>query len=269
MVWLWILPGLAVLCLLAYWALVVTEGAYLGRWVVALLYNSTVKYYDRIKFVTWQEDQEWLITPLLQRLEPVQHPLVLDVGTGSGRFPLALLSDGRFDGAVWGLDISLGMLRRARARLSSYADRCRLIWGDADALPFPNDVFDVVVCLETIEFTPRPRHTLGKLVRSVRPGGTLLFSNRVAWARWFPGRTYDDDQLLDLLSEHPLENAQIHNWNTFYDLVWVRKAGPLSTEGRGEDDLTKWLVNSERYQIHCGVVKPRGFAPWSPRLPHD
>jgi ubiquinone/menaquinone biosynthesis C-methylase UbiE len=256
MIWIWAAAGGCVLLFL-YWALVLTEGAYLGRWVVASLYNWTASYYDRIKAITWREDDEWLIAPLLRQIETVENPLLLDVGTGTGRFPAALLARGQFEGQVWGLDISLGMLRRARTRLAGYKDRCTLIGQDADALPFPDQTFDAVVCLETIEFTPSPPRTVGELVRVLRPGGVLLISNRIGRGHWFPGRAYDDDQLLDLLGSHPLSKVQIHNWNSFYDLVWARKEGRPTPVGNGTAKWRDWLHNAHQYHVHEGIVQPR------------
>lgn len=257
MAWLWIPLGLAVLGLFLYWALVLTEGAYLGPRLVAFLYDLTPGYYDRIKAVTWRDDQEWLVDPLLDRLGKVVCPLILDVGTGTGRFPAALLASDRFAGQVWGLDISVGMLRRARLRLASLANRWRLIWHDADALPFPDGTFDAVVCLETIEFTPRPERTLGELVRVLRPGGVLLASNRIGRAGVFPGRVYDDEALLAVLANHPLLHAEIHNWNSFYDLVWARKEGEPEVLGNGTGDLGSWLLAPGGYVIREDIVRPR------------
>jgi SAM-dependent methyltransferase len=238
---------------------------------VALLYNWTPGYYDRIKEGTWIQDRFRLATPMLQWLRGVRCPLVLDVGTGTGRFPKALLSEEGFAGQVWGLDISPGMLRRARDRLSLFGDRCTLILEDADALPFPDETFDAVACLETLEFTPRPRHALDELVRVLRPGGVLLVSNRIGQARWFPGRAYSEDAFLDLLSRHPLTRAEVHSWNTFYDLVWARKKGQPSLLGRGADDWTAWLRNPERYTVSLStqdgvdkLIVRRGDRPWSP-----
>ena len=51
-------------------------------------------------------------------------------------------------------------------------------------------------------------------------------------------KEYDDDALVDLLCWYPLSKIEIHSWNTFYDQVWVRKAGEPSPEGRGADGLT-------------------------------
>jgi ubiquinone/menaquinone biosynthesis C-methylase UbiE len=243
-IWPWIGLGAVAtvaLGLFLYWALWITEGAYLGRRAVAWIYDRTPGYYDRIKAITWKRDGETLAEPMLARLEGVSNPLILDVGTGTGRFPLAMLRDERFGGRVWGLDLSIGMLRRAAERLKPYRARCTLIWEDADVLPFKDETFDAVACLETLEFTPDPPHTLSELMRVLRPGGVLLMTNRIGRARWFPGRTFDEDALVDLLCDFPLSKLEIHSWNTFYDQVWLRKHGEASTEGRGAERVLHWL----------------------------
>ena len=249
------LVGLVVLGLFLYWALVITEGAYLGRRIVALLYDLTPGYYDRIKAITWCHDDEWLVAPLLQRLKEVSCPLILDVGTGTGRFPAALLNRERFKGQIWGLDISLGMLRRARERLAPLGNRWRLVWQDAGTLPFAAETFDAVVCLETLEFTSRPRRTLCELVRVLRPGGVLLLSNRIGRAWCFPGRVYDDEGLSELLGQHPLREAEIHNWNSFYDLVWAQKEGEVQRLGHGADALAFWLHPPGKHVVAEGIFE--------------
>jgi ubiquinone/menaquinone biosynthesis C-methylase UbiE len=257
LIWLAPLLGLVAVALFLYWALVITEGAYLGQPVVTLLYDLTPRYYDRIKEITWKRDRENLVLPMLAWLEGVQQPLVLDVGTGTGRFPKALLAEAGFDGQVWGLDVSTGMLRRARARLAPFGEQCTLIRENARTLPFRDETFDAVACLEALEFTPRPEHTLGELMRVLRPGGVLLLSNRIGRARWFPGRTYNDDQLVYLLCGYPLSKIEIHSWNTFYDQVWVRKAGSPAAQGRGGAALSEWLCDAGRYQFVGGILQRR------------
>ena len=255
MIWGLLVLGLVALGLVLYWALVITEGAYLGQPVVTLLYDLTPAYYDRIKEITWKRDRENLALPMLAWLEGVRRPLILDVGTGTGRLPKALLGEASFDGQVWGVDVSIGMLRRAQARLSSSGERCVLIREDAGALPFPDRTFDAATCLEVLEFTTRPEHTLSELMRVLRPGGVLLLSNRIGRARWFPGRAYTDQQLIDLLCGYPLSKIEIHSWNTFYDQVWVRKAGALSPEGRGASSWRQWLRGAKRYRLDDGILQ--------------
>lgn len=256
MIWIGVALGCLALGFALYWALALTEGAYLGRRVVALLYDAAPGRYDRVKERTWHRDPECLVAPMLEWLGEVRCPLILDVCTGTGRLPKAMLEDARFEGQIWGLDISLGMLRRARDRLADVGDRCTLMWGDADALPFHDATFDAVACLEALELTPSPRRTLAELVRVVRPGGVLLLTNRVGQARWFPGRAYDDRSLVELLSGHPLSHIEIYSWTTIYDQVWVRKAGQVSCEGRGRDDLQAWVLNPEGYECIDGIVQP-------------
>ena len=89
----------------------------------------------------------------------------------------------------------------ARA-LSVVGDRCTLIQEDADALPFPEQTYDAVACLETLEFTPNPERTVGELLRVLRPGGVLLLTNRIGRARWYAGRAYTDEALVDLIKDH-------------------------------------------------------------------
>jgi ubiquinone/menaquinone biosynthesis C-methylase UbiE len=263
MIWSWVVLAAAVvgLGLFLYWALWITEGAYLGRRVVARIYDWTPGYYDRIKAVTWKRDGECIAEPMLARLAGVSNPLILDVGTGTGRFPLAMLGQKRFEGRVWGVDLSIGMLRRAAERLKPYGARCTLIWEDADVLPFRDDTFDAVVCLETLEFTPDPLHTLSELMRVLRPGGVLLLTNRIGRARWFPGRTWDEETLIDVLCDYPLSKLEIHSWNTFYDQVWLRKHGETAREGRGEVVLSDWLsvggelVELSEHSVPTGIVR--------------
>ena len=101
-------------------------------------------------------------------------PLVLDVATGTGRLPLTLLEQGDFRGRVIGLDLSRKMLFQAAVNLAHHAGHYDLVWHTAMDLPFPNDTFDLVTCLEAWEFLPRPVEALRQMIRVLRPGGWLL-----------------------------------------------------------------------------------------------
>jgi ubiquinone/menaquinone biosynthesis C-methylase UbiE len=91
-------------------------------------------------------------------------------------------------------------------------------------LPFPNESFDVVCSLETLEFTPQPLATLAELVRVLRKGGLLLVTNRVSReARLILGRTFHRDEFLKILERHGLTDINVLIWQVDYDLAWARK----------------------------------------------
>ncbi len=220
------LAGLALLAALLYWQLILAEGAYLGRRVVALLYDLSARAYDRIKQFDPHYEAWFLGMPLSRALAPLPDPLVLDVATGTGRLARALFADTGFRGRLIGLDYARRMLAEARRTLRPWADRITLIWEDAARLPFDEATFDAVACLEALEFMPDPDAVLREMVRVLRPGGVLLVTNRIgSGARWMPGRTCPTEVFLDKLRALPLEMIRAQPWQEDYDLVWARKQG--------------------------------------------
>jgi SAM-dependent methyltransferase len=220
------LLGLLLVGLVLYWQLIIAEGTYLGPRVVILLYDWSARIYERIKQYDAGDEQWFLGLPLARALALIPAPMVLDVATGTGRLPRALLRQPAFEGRVIGLDLSRRMLREAVRRTAQFADRLTYIWQNAQRLPFDDGTFDAVTCLEALEFTPNPRDVLAELVRVLRPGGVLLVTNRVGRdARFMPGKTFPRDAFRQLLREFPLEEIRIRPWQMDYDLAWAVKAG--------------------------------------------
>ncbi len=96
---------------------------------------------------------------------------VLDVGTGTGT--LALLAAG-LGHEVTGLDLSAGMLERARRK--GDADGASVTWlvGDAEAPPFPAGSFDVVMSRHLVWTLPDPERALAAWRALLAPGGLLV-----------------------------------------------------------------------------------------------
>lgn len=108
-----VVAALVIVAAVIYWLFVIAEGAYFGPKIVILLYDWSAKSYDRIKDVSPVDEAERLALPLLGQLGGTIHPLVLDVATGTGRLPLALLRQPDFAGRVIGTDLSARMLAEA------------------------------------------------------------------------------------------------------------------------------------------------------------
>lgn len=99
---------------------------------------------------------------------------LLDVGCGSGQLALIAAKDGL---EVTGVDIAGNLVERARARAQAENLSARFEEADAEALPFEDATFDVVVSLIGAMFAPRPELVAKELLRVCQPGGTLAMAN--------------------------------------------------------------------------------------------
>ncbi len=99
--------------------------------------------------------------------------LMLATGTGSDfrHFPPGL--------SVTAIDISPGMLGRARERARAYEGRLDLVRADARSLAFADRSFDTVVAVCTFCSVPDPVRGLRELHRVLEPEGRLLLFEHV------------------------------------------------------------------------------------------
>jgi ubiquinone/menaquinone biosynthesis C-methylase UbiE len=222
--WIVLAVAIVILALAGYWLLVIAEGVYLGPSMVRLLYDWTARRYDKLKDFNEAEEAYFLGQPLATALSNHPTPCVLDVATGTGRMPQTLLRQPDFGGRVFGLDLSAKMLRVAEQHLETRAGQAGLLVASAAPLPFTDERFEAVTCLEALEFFPNGQAALEELVRVLRPGGWLLITNRTGWeARLMPRHTWSRAQLIDILRGLPLTDISVRPWQTYYDLVWARK----------------------------------------------
>jgi ubiquinone/menaquinone biosynthesis C-methylase UbiE len=224
--------------IILWWLLIKTEGIYLGRKTVIWLYDLYASRYDNIKQYDPYNEDYYLARPILQRIPHLRAPLVLDVATGTGRLPLALLEQPTFQGRIVALDLSRKMLGIAAEKLAPFSGRVSLLHHPAEALPFPDNTFDLVTCLEALEFMMNPPAVLREIVRVLRPGGLLVITNRQGRdAKLMPGRALSHTALKRLLANGlRMESVELQPWQVDYRLVWARKsgqslpAGPLGLE---------------------------------------
>src|SRR5258708_11791061 len=177
-----------------WWLLITTEGVYLGRGVVVWLYDVYARRYDKIKQYEPSWEAATLGRPILRALLDIPAPLVLDVATGTARLPLAIFGQPAFNGYVIGLDYSRRMLHVAAEKVAPIGFRVTLMYQPAQKLPFGDNTFDAVTCLEALEFMPDPDAVIAEIVRVARPGALLLLTVRKGVeARLMPGNTMDRD----------------------------------------------------------------------------
>ena len=102
---------------------------------------------------------------------------VLDVACGNGN---AALAAARRFALVTGVDYVPSLLDRARARAAADGLPLELRDADAEALPFADGAFDVVLSTFGVMFTPDQPRAARELLRVCRHGG------RIALANWTP-----------------------------------------------------------------------------------
>jgi ubiquinone/menaquinone biosynthesis C-methylase UbiE len=97
---------------------------------------------------------------------------VLEVAPGPGYLAIALAKLGRFD--VVGLDISATMVRLAAENARREAVAVAFQQGDAAALPFGPESFDLVVCQAAFKNFTEPVRAIHEMHRVLRPGGKVI-----------------------------------------------------------------------------------------------
>jgi ubiquinone/menaquinone biosynthesis C-methylase UbiE len=99
---------------------------------------------------------------------------VLDVAAGNGNATLAAAR--RFADVV-STDYVAALLERGRERARAEGLDVTFQQADAEALPFPDASFDVVLSTFGVMFTPRQEQAARELIRVCRPGGKIGLAN--------------------------------------------------------------------------------------------
>ena len=131
---------------------------------VRRIYNRQAARYDSVANRPWVEA---LRADLFGRARGD----VLELGVGTGatfpHYPAGLTS-------LTGLDISEGMLGKARPRAASLPFLVTLKIADFQTLPFPDASFDTVTSSLALCGIPDPARLFADIRRLLRPGGQLL-----------------------------------------------------------------------------------------------
>jgi ubiquinone/menaquinone biosynthesis C-methylase UbiE len=125
--------------------------------------------YDAIAELIWEVGGR-----LVRRIDVTEGDDVLDVacGTGNAAIPAALAG-----GRVVGLDLTPELFVAARERAASAGVEVQWLEGDAEALPFEDESFDVVLSTFGCMFAPQQEIVARELARVLRPGGRLGLSS--------------------------------------------------------------------------------------------
>ena len=143
-----------------------------GRTVVEVLYrDEAAAEYDR----AFAHVSEYFLPFLLDAAGLVPGMRVLDVATGTGLAAQALLAAVGPSGSVVATDVSPAMVARAQQRLGDVRNASVSV-EDGQALSFPDQSFDAVICSLGLMFFADPDRGLREFHRVLRPGGRAAIS---------------------------------------------------------------------------------------------
>lgn len=206
------------------------DATHLGPRIQGWFYDRWAEKYDLEKGESQARDSEMLAAPALYAIKDAAAPLILDLASGTGRFPLALLKDPRFTGHIIALDISTGMLEKAVVKLKPYSGSVTFLRWVGYPLPFPDNSFDLVGCVEAFEVMPDIETPLSELYRVLRPGG-LLVTTRGAETSGREAKIQSVEQFTYFLQKKGFEQVEITPWWKWFDQALARKPGQFVPGG--------------------------------------
>lgn len=135
--------------------------------IFASRYNLYAADFYKDCFVYSRHRLQLLLDRYLKEID--QSSRILDVGCGTGHYIAEYRRRG-FD--VVGVDGSSEMLEHARQKNPG----AELRLADVDALPFPDQSFNCVICIEVLRYLPDPSRCILEMARVLKPGGICLFT---------------------------------------------------------------------------------------------
>jgi SAM-dependent methyltransferase len=164
---------------------------------------------------------------------------VLDLGCGGGRHAFELYRLGAdvtaFDQDVEELENVSAMFAAMKAEGEvPEGAQAQTVSGDALALPFPDEHFDIVIASEILEHIPSDEEAMAELVRVVKPGGRVVVTvprdwpERICWAlsdeyHQVEGghvRIYSATELIGKLTDAGLRFAFHHHAHALHSPYW-------------------------------------------------
>ena len=123
----------------------------------------------------WYRGRRRIVRSQIKRVPLPPGARLLDAGCGSGR----TLDDLETFGIACGIDSSSWAVAAARSRGHS-----SVVLGTVEHMPFPDQHFDLVTCLDVLEHTADDELTMAELARVTRPGGHLLVTVPAYQSLW-------------------------------------------------------------------------------------
>lgn len=156
---------------------------------------------------------------VLSELTKLKFDTILDLGCGTGSV-LDLLLKQKPSVHAYGLDLSDEMLAVVRQKLGEKAE---LMQGDSENLPYQDNSFDAVMCIESFHHYPDPLKALSEIYRVLKPQGKFILCDTwmftpirgilnafIKFSNDGDVRVYSEHEIIKMLADSNFKNT---NWN--------------------------------------------------------
>lgn len=166
---------------------------------------------------------------------------VLDVGSGTGNVAITAAVEGA---TVVASDLTPELLAQIPAHAQAAGVTVDPREADVEALPFPDNSFDVVLSQFGHMFAPRPEVAVSEMLRVLKPGG------RIAFSTWPPGSL--PGKVFDFQARFMPLPSGVAPFNQWGDMATIRKRlgdrvtgigferGSFSIPGLGVRHFQQW-----------------------------
>lgn len=135
-------------------------------------------FYDKIHGSATPEIYKRFVEDMAQEVERGR---ILDVGTGPGYVSIEIAR--RIPGVfIDGIDLSEGMIRMAQfhAKKAGLEKRLHFEVGDGCSIRFPNESYDIVICVGSLHHWRDPLRVFNEIFRVLKQGGEVWIHDTLA-----------------------------------------------------------------------------------------
>lgn len=219
-------------------------------------YNKVSHVYD-ISRVAHAET----IEKIIRLLQISSDSVILDMGCGTGNYAAAIQ---QIAARVIGIDASMGMLERARAKFPGI----HFVKGDITSLPFSSEIFDGALAIQVLHHIKGKELFVREAYRVLRKGACLAIDScshqqlRTFWLyHYFPkgldldlARIPDCDEIASLLEKAGFSNVSIEISYTDIAVEHEKPEHYLDKNYR-DGQSTFCLLTEEDIELGCRKIR--------------
>lgn len=136
-------------------------------------FNKQASIYDEKDTIYYSKYGKISCNYVSEYLKNIDYNKLLDIGSGTG-YLINMLKKYKATAEFYGLDLSEEMINISKSKNIKDAE---FILGSANKLPFNDNTFDIVTCIQSFHHYPYPDEAMKEVYRVLKKGGIYILSD--------------------------------------------------------------------------------------------